>query len=141
MSAVDLALPRVKLSEGFRPKVYFDTRRLETIGYGFQISAGISERCAAALLREQMAECHDQLTANPWYVALDPVRQSVCLDIAFNAGVQGLYAFTHMLAALKVGDWVTAAAECKVTNPELAKRYEGLAQLLLTGETLSIPSR
>jgi lysozyme len=133
VNAIDLALPRVKLSEGFRAKVYFDTRRLETIGYGFQISAGISERCAAALLREQMAERHDELVKLPWYAGLNEVRQGVCLDIAINSGTTGLLRFERMINALEAHDWAGAAAECKVTNPELAGRYAALAQLLLTG--------
>lgn len=133
MSAVDLAFPRVKREEGFRAHVYKDTRNLETIGYGFQIAAGISERAAAALLREQIAERHDELARLPWYARLNEVRQGVCLDIAINSGTTGLLKFEHMINALEASDWVTAAAECKVLNPELASRYAALAHLLLTG--------
>jgi GH24 family phage-related lysozyme (muramidase) len=133
MSAVDLALPRVKVSEGYRAHVYLDTRNLETIGYGFRLAAGISERAAAALLREQMAERHDELMRLPWYSGLDEVRQGVCLDIAINSGTTGLLRFSRMIDALEAHNWVTAAAECKVINPELAGRYRALAQLLLTG--------
>lgn len=135
MSAVDQALPRVKLSEGFRPHVYLDSRNLQTIGFGFQIAAGISERAAAALLREQMAERHDELVKLLWYANLDEVRQGVCLDIAINSGTAGLLRFERMIKALEAGNWASAAAECTVTNPELAGRYRELAQLLLTGAT------
>lgn len=135
MSAVDLALPRLKTEEGFRAIKYTDTRGHLTIGYGFDVDAGISQSAAGALLTAQAAERHEQLLAFAWYAALDPTRQSVCLDIAFNGGVHGLLNFPHMIAALAKGDWVTAAAECKVTNPELAVRYRELAQLLLTGGT------
>lgn len=135
MSAVDLALPRVKVSEGFRSHVYRDTRNLETIGFGFQLAAGISERAAEALLREQMAEHHDELIKLPWYAHLNEVRQGVCLDIAINSGTTGLLRFERMILALEARNWAGAAAECKVTNPELAGRYAALAQLLLTGAT------
>jgi hypothetical protein len=57
------------------------------------------------------------------------------LDIAFNAGVNGLLKFPKMLAALAAKDWGTAANECRVTNPELAGRYQRLSRILLTGET------
>jgi lysozyme len=106
---------------------------LETIGYGFQIAAGISERAAAALLREQMAERHDALMKLPWYAGLDEVRQGVCLDMSINLGIAGLLKFDHMIDALQFHDWEDAARECRVTNPELAGRYAALAQLLLTG--------
>jgi lysozyme len=132
-NAIDFALPRLQTEEGFRATKYSDTRGHTTIGYGFDVDAGISQYAAAALLNAQAAERHNTLLTYPWYSALDPVRQSVCLDIAFNDGLHGLLEFVHMLSALAKQDWVTAAAECKVTNPELAGRYAALAQLLLTG--------
>jgi lysozyme len=133
MDAVDVALPRLKLEEGFRPTKYVDTKGRFTIGYGFNVDSGISMGAAAALLQAQVRECHDRLVTFGWYAELDPVRQSVCLNIAYNAGINGLLHFPHMIAALSQHDWARAAAECKVTNPELASRYAGLAQLLLTG--------
>ncbi len=133
MSAVDLALPRLKTEEGFRATKYTDTQGHLSIGYGFNVDAGISQSAAGALLLAMAQERHDGLLAYPWYSGLDPVRQSVCLDIAFNNGTNGLLHFPHMIAALAKGDWATAAAECKVINPELAGRYAALAQLLLTG--------
>jgi lysozyme len=133
MSAVDLALPRLKTEEGFRATKYTDTQGHLSIGYGFNIDAGISQGAAGALLGAQATERHQALMGFRWYANLDPVRQSVCLDIAFNSGTHGLLNFPHMIAALAKGDWATAAAECKVTNPELAGRYAALAQLLLTG--------
>lgn len=133
MNAIDLALPRLKTEEGFRATKYTDTQGHLTIGYGFNVDAGISAFAAGALLQAQATERHEQLLAYSWYGALDPIRQSVCLDIAFNGGIHGLLNFAHMIAALAKGDWVTAAAECKVTNPELAGRYAALAKLLLTG--------
>ena len=133
MSAVDSALPRLKTEEGFRARMYRDTEGHQTIGYGWNIDAGITPRAAAALLQAQMEEIHDTLSTYPWYAGLNPARQGVCLDIALNDGPHGLLAFPHMIAALAKQDWQTAAAECRVTNPELAGRYAALAQILLTG--------
>lgn len=133
MNAVDLALPRLKTEEGFRATKYTDTRGHTTIGYGFDVDAGISQFAAAALLTAQATERHESLTSYSWYASLDPVRQSVCLDIAFNDGLHGLLNFPHLIAALSRQDWPSAATECRVTNPELATRYAALAQLLLTG--------
>lgn len=133
MTAVELALPRLKTEEGFRATKYTDTQGHLTIGYGFDVDAGISQYAAGALLLAMAEERHKQLSAYPWYSGLDPVRQSVCLDIAFNSGTTGLLHFPKMIAALAHSDWATAAAECKVTNPELAGRYAALAKLLLTG--------
>jgi lysozyme len=130
MTAVDLVIPRLRTEEGFRALPYKDTQGHLTVGFGCNLDVGLSRFAAEALLTAQAGERHNDLLRFPWYAALDPVRQSVCLDIDFNAH---LLTFPHMIAALAKGDWATAAAECKVTNPELAGRYATLAQLLLTG--------
>ncbi len=133
MSAVDVALPRVKVEEGFRSTVYKDSRGHSSIAFGFNIDAGISLPAATALLTAQLTELDATLSAYAWYKSADDVRKSVFLDIAYNAGLHGLLGFPRMLAAAASGDWATAAAECKVQEPELAARYAALAQLLLTG--------
>ncbi len=134
MSAVDVALPRLKIEEGFRPKAYKDTRGFLTIGYGFNIDGGITQHAAEALLTAQADEMHVALSAFAWYEALDEVRQSVCLDMAFNLGLHGLIAgYPKMIAAIERHDFVSAATECHVSNPELSGRYQRLATLLLTG--------
>lgn len=133
MSAVEMALPRLRTEEGFRATAYKDTRGYLTIGYGFNIDGGISQFAASALCQAQAGEIHQMLLRYPWYAGLDEPRQSVCLDIAFNGGLHGLLNFPGMIAALGRKDWPAAAAECHVTNPELAGRYTALAQILLTG--------
>jgi lysozyme len=133
MDAVALTLPRLQTEEGFRAFCYLDSQGKRTIGYGFNVDAGISQPAAKALLYSQVLELQTQLLAYNWYEALDPVRQSVCLDIAFNGGINGLLAYPHMIAALAKGDWTTAAAECNVKQPELQSRYSALQRMILTG--------
>lgn len=133
MTAVDIALPRLQTEEGFRASVYKDTQGHQSIGFGFDVDAGISRFAASALLVAQATETHQALLKFNWYADLNDARQSVCLDVAFNSGLHGLLAFPHMIAALSEKDWDSAANECKVTNPELASRYKVLAEILLTG--------
>ena len=134
MSAIDIACGRLMTEEGFRAVSYKDTAGHTTIGYGFNVDAGISRAAAAALLGAQAKERHDALMLYPWYASLDPVRQSVCLDIAFNEGLEGLLRFPHMIAALSRQDWASASAECKVEDPRLDEsRYALLRKLLLVG--------
>lgn len=135
MTAVDIALPRLRQEEGFRATLYVDTEGHKTIGYGLNIDAGISQRVAAAALQAQLEELQEALVKYPWYAPLDPVRQSVLLDMAFNNGLSGLLHFPHMLAAISRQDWTSASTECHVENSELAGRYQKLAQLLLIGGT------
>ncbi len=113
--------------------VYTDSEGHRTVGYGLNLDVGISQRVAFAALQAQLDELHETLTKYPWYSQIDPVRQSVLLDIAFNDGLHGLLAFPHMLAAISRQDWASAATECHVENPELAGRYQKLSQILLTG--------
>ena len=133
MSGIDFALPRIEREEGFRALPYTDTEGHTTIGFGFDIAAGISEGAAEALLVAQLQELDARLMNLTWYNDLDEVRQSVCLDIAFNNGFEGLLKFPRMIAALQAKDWMTASAECQVQNPELTSRYAALARILETG--------
>jgi GH24 family phage-related lysozyme (muramidase) len=131
--AIDIAQARLQTEEGFRPTLYKDTQGHQTLGFGFNVDAGISKGCASALLQAQLNEIDAALTGFSWYASADPVRQSVFLDIALNDGVHGLLKFPHLLAAAARGDWPAAAIECHVKEPELASRYAALAKLLLTG--------
>jgi lysozyme len=134
-TALDLLLPSLKTEEGFRATKYTDTQGHTSIGYGWNIDAGISPFAASALLTAQVQELEQALMRIPWYVQLDPVRQRVCLDIAFNDGLSGLLAFPSMIHYLSIGDWFNAAAQCRVKNLELGPRYAVLAHMLLTGST------
>jgi lysozyme len=133
MTTVDVALPRLKADEGFRSKAYRDTNGFLTIGYGFNVDAGITQRGAEALLVAQAQELQETLATYRWYAALDAARQSVCLEIGFNQGLHGLLKYPRMIAALTRQDWEEAAKECDVADPKLKPRYERLAQILRTG--------
>lgn len=133
MSAVDIAMPRLKTEEGFRSRAYKDIYGKTTIGYGFNVDAGISPFAAAALIQAQAEELHQALLQLPWYSTLDEPRQSACLDIAINEGLGGLLGFPQMIAALDHKDWAVAATECHVADPKLDARYAVLAKVLLTG--------
>ncbi len=133
MSAVEIALPRLRTEESFRATAYRDTNNKLTIGYGFCVDEGISQYAASALCQAQASELHQMLLRYNWYAALDEPRQSVCLDIAFNEGLGGLLRFPKMIAALARKGWQDAANECHVEDPKLAGRYAALAKILLTG--------
>lgn len=135
LSAVDLAVAREKVSEGFRANKYLDPKGIETIAYGFNIQAGISEYSAAALLVAQTQERADALAGFWWAQGLDDARMSVIIEVAFNGGVAGLLHFPKCLAAIGSKDWVTAKAELLDSDAarELPERYKALAEILLTG--------
>lgn len=135
MSAVDLAVSRAKPSERYMAHKYLDPRGFESIAYGFNIDAGISEFAACALLTAQVQERADALTTFWWAKGLDDPRMSVVVEIAFNAGLAGLLHFPKMLAALGAKNWQAAHDECLDSDAarELPARYNVLAEILLTG--------
>jgi lysozyme len=134
VSAVTVALPRLKTEEGFRATAYADTAGHTTIGYGFNVDAGISKNSAAMLLGAQLAELDNALQAYSWYTDAGDTRASVFLDMAFNDGLHGLLSYPSMIHFASIGDWVNAAAQCTDRDQKLdASRYAPLRALLLSG--------
>ena len=135
MSAIDLAVGRLKTDEGFRAVKYTDTTGHETIGYGFNVDAGISQYAAAQLLTAQTTELATDLRAYSWFVGLDDVRASVLCELAFNLGLSGLLHFPAMLSAIGASNWQGAHDELlnSTAAKQLPARYSMLANLLLNG--------
>lgn len=98
--------------EGLSLTLYADTEGVPTIGYGVNLQIGISRAEAEMLLEHRAAERLGELSTRlPLFGRLDPVRQRVLLNMAYQAGVGGLLGFKRMLAALERGDYETAARE------------------------------
>lgn len=144
MSKVDELLKRLPREEGER-RIPYDDKTGKSVrapigkltwGHGYFLEE-IGEPGLYAVIDRYLASKHDQyLSRFPWYAALDDVRGSVPLDVAYNAGDTGeLLGFPHFIAALERGDIATAASELQVKDPELDKsRYAPLRQILLTGQ-------
>ena len=47
--------------------------------------------------------------ALPWAVTLDPVRRGALVNMGFQLGVSGLLGFAQTLAAIKAGEYQSAA--------------------------------
>ena|ERR1700677_2481231 len=141
MSAIAVLEARLTTAEGERILPYDDATGLPvkapkgnlSWGRGFNLMQCGSSGLFAAMETYLLTQLDAALKVYPWYVALDDVRASVCLEIAYNDGLSGLLHFPLMIAALTQKDWAAAAAQCHVQNPELAARYAALAKLLLAG--------
>lgn len=102
--------------EGRKACAYQDSLGYWTIGVGHLVdsrkNAGLPDPIIDAMLEYDIQEKADQLTsALPWVVSLDEVRHAVLLDMCFNLGIAGLLGFQHFLAAVKSGDYKTAAQQ------------------------------
>ena len=132
---VEMTVQRLTVNEGFRAHAYKDTKDNITIGYGFNIGAGISQYAAQELLVAQVFERTQALLGYWWAKELDDARMSVIVEVSFNVGLEGLLHYTETLSALGRKDWQKAHDELLDSDAarELPARYQRLAQLLLTG--------
>ncbi len=107
----------LKFEEGFRPRPYYCSEEYPTIGYGFKLGKKraqlpdfkLPEPVAALWLAALVAELKSELSAE--LLNLNDERQAVLISMAYQMGVDGLRKFKNFLAAVRVGDWKTAAAE------------------------------
>lgn len=128
-------IAQLKRHEGLSLKPYRDSMGLLTIGYGRNLDdVGISEHEAEMLLAADAAGAEAALfKAIPWAKDLDPVRQDVLINMAFNMGINKLLGFVNTLHYVSVGDYARAAEgmlnslwarQVKSRAIELAKHME-----------------
>ena len=106
----------VTSNEGYVPHAYKDSEGYWTVGIGFLIDkdkgGGLTrEECDTILDRRLTAiyeKLFDQLVI---FRGLDPVRQTVLVDMSYQLGISGMMNFKKMLAAIEAGDYSTAAKE------------------------------
>lgn len=107
-----------------------------TLGYGRNIEdIGLSRVEAELLLDNDIDSIERSLITHlPWFIELDPIRQGALIDMAFM-GVGKLLTFSKMLAALKHGDYATAAQEALASDwaAQVKRRAQDIATMLRTG--------
>lgn len=104
---------QLKRHEGYRRYPYRCTAGKLTIGIGRNLEdKGISEGEAETMLAHDIAEARNALFEK-WspFESLDPVRQAVLINMAFNLGISGLFTFRRMLEAVARGEYRKAAHE------------------------------
>jgi lysozyme len=108
-----------------------------TIGWGHNLQDnGIKPKIAEMLLDDDIADATRELfIVLPWLEAVDPVRQSVLINMAFNMGVPKLVGFAKMLAALRARKFETAAIEMLDSRwaEQVGDRALRLAEQMRTG--------
>lgn len=146
----------IRQNEGFRPTTYRDTVGKRTIGIGFNLDDPTTAQMlpqdvvsGARPLALQEAETIFQNKRLPVamsdatnfmgseaFQALDPVRQGVLVDLAYNMGGPSLAGFKKMKAALLAGDYASASNELLSSKyaRQLPNRAKRNALMLLTGK-------
>ena len=106
-------LEAVKLSEGFRDKVYKCTEGYDTIGYGFAIKdLIIDEDIAEMILRRKLDSLIDRVNNKFAFLKdLPNEAQDVVYEMSYQMGVNGVSKFKRFLQALEENDYGCAAIE------------------------------
>jgi len=151
-----MLVDQLKRDEGFRSTVYTCPAGRNTVGYGHNLDdnplskaeikylfgkelhpdvaferlciQGINQKQATWLLERDIAKVQAALLLHyPWMSDLDSARFDAVCNMAFQLGVKGVSKFKHMLRALEMGCYDTAADEALDSRwakqtPERAQR-------------------
>ena len=140
-------IEQLKEHEGFRGNYYQCSANKKTIGYGRNVEANpfsikeevmlgrncfdenpMTEEEAEQLLLNDIDEVIALIKEHlPWEV-LNPARQGVCANMAFNLGVSGFFQFKNMLRAINKACYKEAAIE--MLDSKWAKQVGGRADVL-----------
>lgn len=121
MNVADL----IKRHEGFRALAYDDASGLTlkpgrqvmgsvSIGFGRNLyGRGVTTAEANLLLDNDLAECRQDLVTifGDLFTNAAPERQAALIDLRYNVGPMGFRQFVKLIAAVKAGDWESAAQE------------------------------
>ncbi|AHI79136.1 phage lysozyme family protein [Burkholderia thailandensis USAMRU Malaysia  len=122
--------------EGRRARIYTDTVGKVSGGIGRNLTdKGFRDNEIDLMYQNDVAETEVWLDRNlSWWRQLDPVRQRVMMNMAFN--MQGrLLGFRNFLAAAQRGDWAMAAAEMldSLWATQVGARATRLAKMMREG--------
>jgi lysozyme len=140
----ELMKKQLEIHEGLRLRPYRDTVGKLTIGVGRNLDdVGLSREEAYLLLDADIARAEKDLDVGlPWWRQLDPVRQRVLLDMAFNMGMgsaaigKGLLSFINTLRAVKEERYQDAADGMMLSMwaQQVKTRAVTLSGMMRTGE-------
>jgi len=128
--------------EGRRTWPYNDTEGHPTWGIGHLLANGVAPDVQALLdqaIDLQFQHDLDVVTQGllrlPWFAGINPIRQAVLIDMAFNLGLADLRTFTDFLSYMEAAQWEEAANDLRSTKvyQQLPRRYERLAVMVEAG--------
>ncbi|KVH78369.1 lysozyme [Burkholderia ubonensis] len=138
MGNYDAAILKAELTrdEGRRKRIYTDTVDKVSGGIGRNLTdKGFRDNEIDLMYQNDIAETEAWLDRSlPWWQSLDPVRQRVMMNMAFNMQAK-LLGFRNFLAAAQRRDWNTAAAEMldSLWARQVGARATRLAAMMRSG--------
>ena len=106
-------LKSVKLSEGFRDRVYKDTLGIDTIGYGFAIKdLVLDEDISEMILRRKLDSLIDRANKRFKFLKDLPIKaQDVIYEMCYQMGISGVSKFKKTLLYLENHEFKMASKE------------------------------
>ena len=103
----------IKLSEGFRDRVYKDTLDIDTIGYGFAIKDLVLDEDICDMILERKLKSLIKRVHNkfPFVKDLPEEAQEVVYEMCYQLGLRGFSKFKKTLAFLRLGNYKSCADE------------------------------
>ncbi|MDN7671356.1 glycoside hydrolase family protein [Burkholderia oklahomensis] len=138
MGNYDAAILKAELTrdEDRRNRIYTDTVGKVSGGIGRNLTdKGFRDNEIDLMYQNDIAETEAWLDRSlPWWRSLDPVRQRVMINMAFNMQAK-LLGFRNFLAAAQRRDWNTAAAEMldSLWARQVGARATRLAAMMRSG--------
>ena len=122
--------------EGYRERPYEDSEGVLTIGVGRNLEKGLSFPEVMHLLENDISEARMGAERLAWVHKLNDARKDVVLSMIFNLGLAGFLEFKKTIAAIRVGDYATAAREMLDSKwaRQIGERAVRLASMMRTGE-------
>lgn len=126
--------------EGRRRKVYTDTTGHLSVGVGRNLTdVGVFDDEIDLMLDNDIARTMGAIRSRlPWVDTLDEVRQRAVVDFVFNVGIGTALTFHKTLAALRTGDFDTAASQLLKSRyaQQVGRRAITLSEMFRTGTDL-----
>ncbi|KVG77234.1 lysozyme [Burkholderia ubonensis] len=138
MGSYDAAILKAELTrdEDRRKRIYTDTVGKVSGGIGRNLTdKGFRDNEIDLMYQNDIAETEAWLDRSlPWWRSLDPVRQRVMMNMAFNMQAK-LLGFRNFLAAAQRRDWNTAATEMldSLWARQVGARATRLAAMMRSG--------
>ncbi|KFI10739.1 glycoside hydrolase family protein [Vibrio coralliilyticus] len=162
----DVMRAYISENEGYRPTVYKDTQKNETIGIGYNLNqdgakdtiealgVNYQDLCdgAVSLTNTQINTLFEQSITTAIegarqtvsnFSEIDPTRQIVVVDMVFNMGQPSFAGFKEMIAAVESSKWEEAAKQMQdsLWYKQVGERGVRDVQSMQQGALVPMPNR
>lgn len=135
-SQVKVLVARLTRTEGRTNKPYVDTVGKITIGVGFNLTdVGLFDDEIDYIFNRRIEKANDAASSIRGYLNLDPVRQTVIVDMVYNIGLDKVLEFKNMWAAIALNKFDNAADEMLNSRwaVQVGNRAVALAKIMKDG--------